>query len=119
MARHDSDLQGAVDATSVANDAHTTTDLHGYLVEQLAERGIETSDEGWVERTVEAIRANPNYMIEDEPSDFDADEHRRALRSTEMTTTPEEPLPEPEVVPSGDPAPIETEDPEPQADPLP
>jgi hypothetical protein len=36
-----------------------------------------------------------------------------------MTTTPEEPAPEPEVVPSGDPAPIETDDPEPQTDPLP
>ena len=33
-----------------------------------------------------------------------------------MTTTPEEPMPEPEVVPSGDPAPIETDDPEPQPD---
>ena len=36
-----------------------------------------------------------------------------------MTTTPEEPLPEPEVVPSGDPGPIETDDPEPEPDPLP
>ena len=36
-----------------------------------------------------------------------------------MTTTPEEPEPKPEVVPSGDPAPIETDDPEPETDPLP
>jgi hypothetical protein len=71
MARHNSDLQAAVDATSVANDAHTTTDLHSYLVEQLSERDIETSDEDWLHRTVDAIKANPNYMIEDEPSDFD------------------------------------------------
>ena len=75
MARHNSDLQAAVDATSVANDAHTTTDLHTYLVEQLGERDIETTDQAWIDRTVEAIRANPNYMIEDEPSDFDAEEH--------------------------------------------
>lgn len=33
-----------------------------------------------------------------------------------MTTTPQEPMPEPEVVPSGDPAPIETPEPEPQPD---
>jgi hypothetical protein len=37
-----------------------------------------------------------------------------------MTTTPQEPLPEPEVVPSGDPAPIETPEPEqPDTEPLP
>ena len=36
-----------------------------------------------------------------------------------MTTTPEEPLPEPEVVPSGDPAPTEPTDPdEPEVRPL-
>lgn len=75
MARHNSDLQAAVDATSVAKDARTTTDLHAYLVEQLAERDIETSDEDWIRRTVEAIEADPNYMIADEPSDFDAEEH--------------------------------------------
>lgn len=75
MARHNSDLQAAVDATSVANDAHTTTDLRGYLVEQLAERDIETSDDGWLDRMVEAIKADPNYMIEDEPSDFEPEEH--------------------------------------------
>jgi hypothetical protein len=32
----------------------------------------------------------------------------------EMTTTPEEPLPDPEVVPSGDPTPIDPGDPEPR-----
>ena len=36
-----------------------------------------------------------------------------------MTTTPNEPMPDPEVVPSGDPAPIETGDPEPETAPLP
>lgn len=73
MARHNRDLQAAVDATSVAKDARTTTDLLGYLREQLAEREIETTDEAWLRRTVEAIEADPNYMIEDEPEDFDAE----------------------------------------------
>jgi hypothetical protein len=38
-----------------------------------------------------------------------------------MTTTPQEPSPEPEVVPSGDPAPIETPEPgeEPRPEPWP
>ena len=71
MSTHNSDLQAAVDATSVAKDSRATTDLHGYLVEQLAERDIETTDEDWLRRTVAAIEADPNYMIEDEPSDFD------------------------------------------------
>lgn len=71
MARYNRDLQAAVDATSIAKDARTTTDLLGYLREQLAERDIETSDEDWLRRTVEAIDADPNYMVEDEPADFD------------------------------------------------
>lgn len=74
MARYNRDLQAAVDATSVAKDAHTTTDLLGYLRDQLAERDIETTDEDWLRRTVEAIEADPNYMVEEEPSDFDAEE---------------------------------------------
>ena len=39
----------------------------------------------------------------------------------DMTSTPQEPEPQPEVVPSGDPAPIETPDPDvnPPQDPLP
>ncbi len=73
MARHNSDLQAAVDATSVAKDAGETDDLETYLREQLGERDIETSDDDWVRRTVERIRADRNYMIEDEPSDFDAE----------------------------------------------
>lgn len=38
-----------------------------------------------------------------------------------MTTTPQEPLPEPEVVPSGDPAPLQPDDPreDPQTQPAP
>lgn len=72
MGRHNSDLQAAVDATSVAKDAKETDDLAGYLREQLADRDIETTDEAWIRRTVERIEADPNYMIEDEPSDFDA-----------------------------------------------
>ncbi|GAB3198535.1 hypothetical protein GCM10027062_12930 [Nocardioides hungaricus] len=74
MARHNSDLQAAVDATSVARDARTTTDLSGYLREQLAERDVETSDDDWVRRTVAAIEQDPDYMIEDEPSDFGPEE---------------------------------------------
>ncbi|MEI5672986.1 MULTISPECIES: hypothetical protein [Nocardioides] len=70
MAVYDSDLQAAVDATSVAKDARATEDLVGYLRDQLAEREIETSDEEWLQRTVAAIEADPNYMIEDEPSDY-------------------------------------------------
>lgn len=72
MGTHNSDLQAAVDATSVAKDAKETDDLAGYLREQLAERDIETTDDDWVRRTVERIEANPDYMIEDEPSDFEA-----------------------------------------------
>lgn len=72
MATYDSDLQAAVDATSVAKDAGESDDLLGYLREQLAEREIETADEEWLQRTVQAIEANPNYMIEDEPNDFEA-----------------------------------------------
>ena len=71
MARHNSDLQAAVDATSVALDAHETDDPEGYLRERLGERGVETDDAAWITRTVERIRADANYMIEDEPSDFD------------------------------------------------
>lgn len=70
MARHNSDLQAAVDATSVAKDAQETDDLAGYLREQLAERDIETTDDAWIQRTVERIEANRDYMIEDEPADF-------------------------------------------------
>ena len=38
-----------------------------------------------------------------------------------MTTTPQEPMPDPDVVPSGDPEPIPTPDPDvnPPSDPLP
>ena len=72
MGRHNSDLQAAVDATSVAKDAHETDDLAAYLREQLAEREIETSDDAWVARMVEGIEGNRDYLIESEPSDFDA-----------------------------------------------
>jgi hypothetical protein len=72
MGTHNSDLQAAVDATSVAKDSKETDDLAGYLREQLAERDIETTDDDWIRRTVERIEGDPNYMIEDEPSDFEA-----------------------------------------------
>lgn len=73
MARHNSDLQAAVDATSVAKDAKVSEDLAAYLREQLAERDIETTDDAWIQRTVEKIEADPNYMIDTEPSDFEAE----------------------------------------------
>ncbi|NPC97345.1 hypothetical protein [Nocardioides sp. zg-DK7169] len=69
MATYDSNLQAAVDATSMVRDAGET-DLLTYLREQLADRDIETNDTAWLERTVERIRENPNYMIEDEPEDY-------------------------------------------------
>ena len=71
MGTHDSDLQAAVDATSVAKDAGVSEDLITYLREQLAEREIETNDEAWLERMVEGIRNNPNYLIESEPDDYE------------------------------------------------
>ena len=70
MASYDADLQAAVDATSVAHDAGTEDDLVQYLRDQLAEREIETSDEDWLQRMVEGVKGDPNYMIESEPSDF-------------------------------------------------
>lgn len=70
MGTYDADLQAAVDATSVANDAGTTTDLVQYLRDQLGEREIETRDDAWLERMVEGVRRDPNYMIESEPDDF-------------------------------------------------
>lgn len=72
MATYNSDLQAAVDATSIAKDSGVSDDLATYLREQLAEREIETSDDEWIARTVAAIEKDPNYMIEDEPSDFES-----------------------------------------------
>ena len=69
MATYDSNLQAAVDATSLARDSGEK-DLVAYLKEQLTDREIETNDQDWVERTVQRIRENPNYMIEDEPDDY-------------------------------------------------
>jgi hypothetical protein len=70
MAVYDSDLQAAVDATSIAKDTGEADDLVGYLRDQLAAREIETSDEEWLQRMVAGIEANPNYMIESEPRDY-------------------------------------------------
>jgi hypothetical protein len=70
MATYDSDLQAAVDSTSVAKDAGET-DLVEYLREQLAERDIETADTDWLDRMIEGISKDPNYMIDSEPSDYD------------------------------------------------
>lgn len=70
MSSYDADLQAAVDATSVANDAGTEDDLVQYLRDQLAEREIETNDEEWLRRMVEGVRSDRNYLIESEPDDF-------------------------------------------------
>jgi hypothetical protein len=58
-----------VDATSVAKDSGES-DLLTYLRGQLAEREIETSDEDWLQRMVEGINGDPDYMIDSEPSDY-------------------------------------------------
>lgn len=70
MASYDADLQAAVDAMSVAHDAGTEDDLVAYLRDQLAEREIETDDDAWLERMVEGVQGDRNYMIESEPDDF-------------------------------------------------
>ena len=67
---HDADLQAAVDSTSVAKSVGEK-DLVACLREQLAERDIETKDEAWLKRMVEAIQADPNYMIDSEPDDYE------------------------------------------------
>ena len=69
MASYDADLQAAVDATSVAHDTGTD-DLVQYLRDQLAEREIETGDEAWLQRMVEGLKGDRNFMIDSEPDDF-------------------------------------------------
>ncbi|MCY7395882.1 MAG: hypothetical protein LH468_06940 [Nocardioides sp.] len=72
MASYDADLQAAVDSTSVALDAGVVVpaDLLTSLREQLAERDIETADEAWLQRVVDGIVADRNFMIDGEPDDF-------------------------------------------------
>lgn len=72
MSTHDADLQAAVDSTSVAKDVGET-DLVTCLRAELAEREIETNDQAWLERMVEKIKADPNFMVDSEPDDFDPD----------------------------------------------
>ncbi len=69
MAEYDSNLQRAVDATSVAKDAGET-DLAAYLRDQLSELEIETDDDAWVQQVLAGIDRDPNYMIESEPRDY-------------------------------------------------
>ncbi len=76
MSTHDADLQAAVDSTSVALTAGETDDLKAYLVQQLAEREIETSDEAWLDRMVEGIHSDPNYLIESEPDDYEPERRK-------------------------------------------
>jgi hypothetical protein len=70
MATYDADLQAAVDSTGVALLADETDDLVQYLRDQLAEREIETNDDAWLERQVEGLRKDPNWMVDGEPDDF-------------------------------------------------
>jgi hypothetical protein len=70
VASYDADLQAAVDATSVALDAGTEDDLVQYLRDQLAERDIETADDAWLQRMVDGVKSDRNYMIDSEPDDF-------------------------------------------------
>lgn len=67
---YDSDLQAAVDSTSVVKDTGET-DLLETLREQLAERDIKTDDQEWLKRMVEGIRGDRNFMIDSEPNDYD------------------------------------------------
>ena len=69
MATYDADLQAVVDATSIAQDAGET-DLETYLRSQLTQRDIETADDEWVAHVVASIKADPNYMIDREPTDY-------------------------------------------------
>ena len=78
MGTYDADLQAAVDSTSVAHDAGVTDDLVGYLRQQLLEREIETSDEAWLERMVAGIKADRDYLIDSEPSDYSRQERSTA-----------------------------------------
>ncbi|GAA1996867.1 MULTISPECIES: hypothetical protein [Nocardioides] len=70
MATYDADLQAAVDSTSVAY-ATGQTELLDYLRGELAQRDIETSDEDWLHRMVEGIKADRGFMIDSEPSDYE------------------------------------------------
>lgn len=71
MATYDADLQAVVDATSIAQDAGET-DLESTLREQLSQREIETKDDAWVAHVVASIKADPNYMIDREPNDYES-----------------------------------------------
>ena len=77
MSTHDADLQAAVDSTSVALVADATDDLKEYLRQQLAERDIETQDEAWLDRMIEGIRSDPNYLIESEPDDYEPERRKQ------------------------------------------
>lgn len=77
MSTHDADLQAAVDSTSVALVAGEADDLKDYLRQQLAEREIETQDEAWLDRMIEGIKGDPNYLIESEPDDYEPERRRQ------------------------------------------
>ena len=70
MATYDADLQAAVDSTGVALLAGQTDDLVQYLRDQLAEREIETNDDEWLQRQVDGLQNDPEWMVDGEPSDF-------------------------------------------------
>lgn len=77
MSTHDADLQAAVDSTSVALQAGEADDLKEYLRQQLAERDVETRDEAWLDRMIEGIRSDPNYLIESEPDDYEPERRKQ------------------------------------------
>lgn len=76
MSTHDADLQVAVDSTSVALTAGATEDLKAYLIQELAGREVVTRDDAWLDRMLEGIHSDPNYLIESEPDDYEPDRRK-------------------------------------------
>ena len=74
MSTYDLRLQGAIDATSVAKDAGGTDDLRATLIEELDQRGVQTGDESWLQMVVHGITSDPDFMTDEEPDDFVADD---------------------------------------------
>ena len=78
MSVHDSDLQAAVDSTSVAKDTGET-DLVQYLRDQLAERDIETNDEAWLNLHGREDQGRPELHDRvSEPDDYDPERPEQA-----------------------------------------
>jgi hypothetical protein len=71
VATYDIRLQGAIDAASVAVDAGDATDVRERLIEELEQRDVRTQDEAWIALVVEGIAADPNFMTDKLPSDYE------------------------------------------------